>query len=197
MFTGIITDIGHIKEIKRNEGLRLTVTTTYDTRWIKQGASIACSGTCLTVVAKGSGWFTVDVSEETLRCTTIKYWKEGQRINLERALNVGDELGGHMVYGHVDGIAEVVTMVPEGDSYQYIFKIPAEWLRFLAKKGSVAIDGVSLTISDVKGDECSVNVIPHTVSQTTFKEYVAGSKVNLEIDMVARYIERIVNFASK
>lgn len=191
MFTGIITDIGEVKALEHKGDLRARIGTRYDTSGIDIGASIACSGVCLTVVHLGPDWFEVEISAETLDKTTIGNWSVGTRINLERALKVGDELGGHIVSGHVDGLATIVDMRPEGDSVRYTFEAPSSLARFIAPKGSVALDGTSLTVNEVDGTRFGVNLIPHTQEVTTWGGSKVGDKVNLEIDTLARYVARL------
>lgn len=196
MFTGIITDVGTIEAVEPRGDLRVRVATAYDTTGVAIGASIACSGVCLTVVDKGPGWFAVDVSGETQSRTAQGQWSLGRRLNLERALKVGDELGGHIVTGHVDGIAEVESVTPEGDSVRIIFHGGPEIEPYIASKGSVCLDGVSLTVNDVAsrsegGVRFSVNVIPHTAAVTTFAEIEPGRAINVEIDVLARYLGRM------
>ena len=193
MFTGIITDLGKVEAIvPASEGdSRFRISTSYDLSKVEIGASIACSGCCLTVVEKGENSFAVDVSGETLSKTNLGDWEVGHRINLERSLKVGDELGGHLVYGHVDGVAEIVGSEPEGGSTRWRFRAPAELARFIAPKGSVALDGVSLTVNEVEGREFGVNIIPHTTAVTSFGSYKVGDRVNLEIDVLARYVARL------
>jgi len=191
MFTGIITDVGKVGALERRGDLRAVIQTGFDTLGIDDGASIACSGACLTVVDKGADWFAVDISKETLDHTTLGGWSEGRRINLERSLCMGDELGGHMVSGHVDGVATLVAMREEGDSRRLTIQVPAHLARFIAPKGSVAVDGISLTVNEVEGDTFGVNVIPHTWTNTTLGEAEVGSRFNLEIDMLARYVARL------
>jgi riboflavin synthase len=158
------------------------------------GASICCSGCCLTVVDKGQGWFAVDVSAESLSKTNLGAWHEGNRINLERALRMGDELGGHVVSGHVDGVGTIVSVTPEGDSQRFRFRVPKELARFIAPKGSVAVNGTSLTVNEVEGCDFGVNIIPHTQAVTTWGHAKAGDAVNIEIDMLARYVARLAEF---
>jgi riboflavin synthase len=191
MFTGIVTDIGEVRRLERRGDLRARIGTQYDTDTIDIGASIACSGVCLTVVLLGQDWFEVEISAETLDKTTIGGWVEGTRINLERALKVGDELGGHIVSGHVDGLASIVDMRPEGDSIRYTFDAPKSLARFIASKGSVALDGTSLTVNEVDGTRFGVNIIPHTQEVTTWGRSKVGDAVNLEIDTLARYVARL------
>lgn len=195
MFTGIITDVGAIDRIENRGDLRARITTAYDTATVDMGASIACSGVCLTVVDKGPGWFAVDVSHETVSRTAAQ-WVEGQRLNLERALKVGDELGGHIVTGHVDGVGTVLGIVPDGDSQRVGFAVPASLAPFIAAKGSITIDGVSLTVNDVTDQpdgtaHFAINLIPHTQAVTTLGALAQGQAVNLEIDVLARYLQRM------
>jgi riboflavin synthase len=193
MFTGIITDIGRVRSIEHvgDGGTRVAFDTAYDTSEIALGASIACAGICLTVVDTGRGWFAVEASNETLARTTMSHWAKGSPINLERALCVGDELGGHIVSGHVDGVATVAAVEPDGDSLRYVFQVDGELARFIAEKGSVTIDGVSLTVNGTSGDRFDVNIIPYTHDNTTFKGLDAGDHANVEIDMLARYVARL------
>ena len=190
MFTGIVTDIGRVEAVERHGDTRFGIATAWDTSGIALGASIACSGACLTVVAVRPGVFAVEASAETLACTTLGGWREGSAINLERALRVGDELGGHIVSGHVDGLATTVSRQPEGDSVRFAFEAPEALARFVASKGSVTLDGVSLTVNEVDGARFGVNIIPHTLSHTTLGELKPGDAVNMEIDMLARYLAR-------
>lgn len=195
MFTGIVTDMGEVIALDHRGDLRARIATHYDVAAIDLGASIACEGVCLTVVATGTtprGWFDVDISAETLRKTNIGGWQLGQRLNLERALRVGDELGGHIVSGHVDGVAEVVGIAPEGDSLRVSFRAPDDLARFIAPKGSVALNGTSLTVNDVRGAEFDINFIPHTQAVTTWGAVKLGDRVNLEVDTMARYVARYV-----
>ena len=192
MFTGIVTDIGRIVENRVTGDLRARIATKYDVAGIDIGASIACDGVCLTVVALGpEGWFDVEISGETVSKTNLGGWVSGKRVNLERALKVGDELGGHIVSGHVDGLAEVVEVRPEGGSVRVTFRAPDALARFIAPKGSVALNGTSLTVNEVAGSEFGVNFIPHTQSATTWGEVAVGDKVNLEVDTMARYVARL------
>ena len=191
MFTGIVTDIGQVRAIKdTNRDRRFEITTAYDLGTIDIGASIAHSGCCLTVVEKGDDWFAVEVSAESLSLTTLSQWSVGARINLERATKVGDELGGHIVSGHVDGLGEVLSVRLEGGSHRLEIRAPKPLHRYIAQKGSIAIEGVSLTVNAVHDDVFGVNIIPHTWDVTTLGQIVAGSRVNLEIDMLARYAAR-------
>ena len=191
MFTGIITDLGRVRRIRPGGITRFEFETAYDAATIADGASIACNGCCLSVVDKGAGWFAVDVSAETLACTTLGDWREGRAVNFERALRLGDELGGHLVSGHVDGVADVIGRRPDGDSLRFRFRTPAALARFIAPKGSVALDGVSLTVNEVEGREFGVNVIPITRRMTGFGTLEEGGRVNLEIDLLARYVARL------
>lgn len=194
MFTGIITDIGKVLELEQQGDLRARIGTGYDVNGIDIGASIACDGVCLTVIALGTApqnWFDVQISAETLSKTTIGGWQQGRRLNLERALKVGDELGGHIVSGHVDGLAEIVAIAPEGDSTRVTFRAPHALAGFIAPKGSVALNGTSLTVNEVDGTDFGINFIPHTQVATTWGEIAVGNKVNLEIDTMARYVARL------
>ena len=197
MFTGIVTDIGRVLEVEQRGDLRARIATGYDVSTIEIGASIACDGVCLTVTALGETpepWFDVEISAETVSKTNIgdaNGWRPGKRVNLERALKVGDELGGHIVSGHVDGVAEVVSAVGEGDSTRYRFRVPGHLARFIAPKGSVALNGTSLTVNEVEGAEFGVNIIPHTKAVTTWGDVGTGDRVNLEIDTLARYVARL------
>ena len=193
MFTGIITDVGRVAEIAEQDvGSRLTISTKFDTGGIIIGASIACSGACLTVVGKGEGWFAADVSGETLACTTLGNWQKDTPVNLECALTTADEFGGHLVLGHVDGVGHLDAVRPEGDNHRIEIVVPDELARFVASKGSVAVDGVSLTVNEVDDAKFGVNIIPHTWEQTSFSVFKAGQAVNLEIDVVARYVARLL-----
>lgn len=191
MFTGIVDDVGRVRAVERPGDARFTIETAYDTAGIAIGASIACSGACLTVVAKAPGWFAVEASAETLARTTLGGWRVGTAVNLERALRLGDELGGHLVSGHVDGVAVVHARRPEGASVRLTFEAPPELARFIAAKGSVALDGVSFTVNEVDGRRFGVNVIAHTAANTTFGTIGPGDQVNLEIDLLARYLARL------
>ena len=195
MFTGIITDIGIIRTAQQRGDLRLTIGCAYDMGGVALGASIACSGVCLTVVDKGPDWFAVDLSAETVSCTAQGAWSEGRALNLERALKLGDELGGHIVTGHIDGIGEVTHHAREGDSHRVIIRVPAELAPFIAAKGSITVDGVSLTVNSVEdgpqGTTFGLNIIPHTWAVTTFGQLAEGQAVNLEIDVLARYLSRM------
>lgn len=191
MFTGIVTDIGRVRSVQRTErDWRYEIETVWDTATIDMGASIAHAGCCLTVTEKGDGWFAVEVSGETLSKTKLAEWTEGSRINLERAAKLGDELGGHIVSGHVDGLGTVASITPEGGSHRIRFEAPEPLHRFIAPKGSITIDGVSLTVNEVEGRAFGVNIIPHTWEATTLGSLKVGDNVNLEIDMLARYLAR-------
>ena len=194
MFTGIITDVGEVRALERRGDLRARIGTRYKTASIDMGASIACNGVCLTVIGLGPDWFEVDISAETLSKTNIggnDGWTEGSKINLERALKVGDELGGHIVSGHVDGVATVVGMQDEGDSTRVTFDAPEALARVIAPKGSVALNGTSLTVNEVEGRTFGINFIPHTKEVTTWGDVAVGDRVNLEIDTLARYVARL------
>ena len=197
MFTGIITDVGTVRTAEQRGDLRLVIETAYDLAPVDLGASIACSGVCLTVVDKGPDWFAVDVSQETIARTAKAMWNDGARLNLERSLRMGDELGGHIVTGHVDRVAEVLGICPEGGSVRIGLAVAAELGRSIAAKGSVAIDGVSLTVNDVRDADdgrthFSVNIIPHTASHTTLGTLAQGQQCNVEIDVLARYLDRMM-----
>ena len=192
MFTGIVSDVGRVRAVDARGDTRFVVATRYDTGGIEIGASISCAGVCLTAVETGPDWFAVDVSAETLACTTLGSWRAETQINLERSLRMGDELGGHMVLGHVDAASEIVSMSDEGDSRRFQFTIPLDFGRYIAIKGSIAIDGVSLTVNDVTKDRFSVNIIPHTQQVTTLGSAKPGNLVNLEVDMIARYLARLM-----
>jgi len=195
MFTGIVSALGTVREIKElsaAQDMRLVIGAPWpDTSSIALGASIACSGCCLTAVEVGADYFAVDASSETLSCTTLGTWRVGSRVNLERSLRMGDELGGHLVSGHVDGVGEVLSIAPEAGSLRYRFRLPDGLARFVASKGSVAIEGVSLTVNQVEGAEFGVNIIPHTAENTTFSAMSPGQPVNIEIDLLARYVARL------
>jgi riboflavin synthase len=192
MFTGIITDIGRVLAIRPTGDPIYRIETRHDTQAIRIGASIACSGVCLTVTATGPSWFEVQASPETLSLTTAADWREGTRLNLEFALKLGDELGGHIVSGHVDGIGRIVERRAERDSVRFTIEVPAALERLVARKGSIAIDGVSLTVNEVEGARFGINVIPHTQEMTTFGTLQEGDEVNLEVDMLARYVARLL-----
>ncbi len=193
MFTGIVTDVGTVRAVeKRADGdARLTIATHYETTSIDLGASIACAGVCLTVVGKGPDWVAFDASNETLGRTTLGEREVGDGINLERALRIGDELGGHIVSGHVDGVGEVVAVEPDGDSHRFVFQNPPALSKFIAEKGSVTINGVSLTVNGTASDRFDVNIIPFTSEHTTFGTLAIGDRANIEIDVVARYVARL------
>jgi riboflavin synthase len=196
MFTGITTDIGTVRSAEQRGDLRLAIACSFDLATVELGASIACSGVCLTVVDKGGDWFAVDVSSETRARTASDLWAEGARLNLERSLRVGDELGGHIVSGHVDGVAEVVGVCPEGGSIRLGLVAPPGLEQYLAPKGSITLDGVSLTVNEVRETDgaahFSVNIIPHTAEKTTLGDVAAGRQLNVEIDVIARYLERML-----
>lgn len=191
MFTGIVSDVGRVRAIERPGDTRFGVDTAYDGSTIGIGASIACAGACLSVVDKGDGWFAVDASAETLARTTLGGWRVGTPVNLERSLRVGDELGGHLVFGHVDGVAALTGCRAEGASLAMTFEAPEDLVRLLAPKGSVALDGVSLTVNSLDGRRFGVNVIEHTAKHTTLGALEPGDQVNMEIDMLARYVARL------
>jgi riboflavin synthase len=191
MFTGIVTDVGRVRAVRdTNRDRRFEIETTYDLATVDIGASISHAGCCLTVVEKGEGWFAVEVSGETLSKTTLGDWAGGRRVNLERAARVGDELGGHIVSGHVDGVGEVVSVDEEGGSHRVRIRAPRPLHRYIAPKGSIAVEGVSLTVNEVEDDVFGVNLIPHTWDVTTLGQLGPGARVNLEIDMLARYLAR-------
>ena len=193
MFTGIVTDIGRIIELEKRGDLRARVATNYDMSTVAIGASIACDGICLTVIKTGSNWFDVEISAESVEKTHLKFntWVIGASVNLERALRVGDELGGHIVSGHVDGVVEIVDMKDEGDSTRFVFLAPSNLQKFIAPKGSVALNGTSLTVNEVHSSKFGVNVIPHTKEVTTWGSSKIGDFLNLEIDTLARYVARL------
>jgi len=191
MFTGIITDVGTIAELDQQGDLRARIQTGYDTASIDIGASIASDGVCLTVVALGTDWYDVQISAESVGKTNLGAWAVGKRVNLERALKVGDELGGHIVSGHVDGVAEIIKMVDEGDSTRVTLRAPQALAKFIAPKGSVALNGTSLTVNDVDGADFGINFIPHTKDVTTWGDMAEGDMINLEIDTLARYVARL------
>jgi len=196
MFTGIVTDVGTVRSAEQRGDLRLVIATGYDLDTVELGASIACSGACLTVVDKGEDWFAVDVSGETVSKTAAEHWREGSLLNLERPLRLGDEIGGHIVTGHVDAVGEAVTVTPQGDSKRVEVAVPRALGPMIAAKGSVALDGVSMTVNEVWEESAathfSVNVIPHTAQHTTFGALAPGRQLNVEIDVLARYIDRMV-----
>jgi len=192
MFTGIVTDLGKIRAIEKRGDTRIEIETSYDTDDIDIGASIACSGPCLTVIEKGPGWFAIEASAETLDKTALGDWTVGTTVNLERAMRIGEELGGHIVSGHVDAVARIVDMQPEGDSVRFTFESPGEFSKYIAPKGSVCLDGVSLTVNEVQGNNFGVNIISHTQGETTFGSRKVGDRINMEIDTIARYVARIL-----
>jgi riboflavin synthase len=196
MFTGIVTDVGTVIGAEQRGDLRLRIRTGYDLATVDLGASIACSGVCLTVVDKGNDWFAVDVSAETVSRTAADMWREGARLNLERPLRMGDELGGHIVTGHVDSVGEVIGVCPEGDSRRIGVRVGRDLAPAIAQKGSISLDGVSLTVNDVvdaeDGTHFSVNIIPHTAQQTTLSDLAAGRQLNVEVDVIARYLDRML-----
>lgn len=193
MFTGLVTDLGRIQRVDRkDDDVRLIIETEYDLDTVEMGASIACSGACLTVTEKGGNWFAADVSGETLSKTTLGDWAEGTRINLEQSLCLGDSLGGHLVSGHVDAVASVIDVRPDGESLRFVIGIPDGYTGFIAPKGSVALDGVSLTVNEVEDARFGVNIIPHTAEKTTFGTLTPGDRVNLEVDLIARYVARLL-----
>jgi riboflavin synthase len=197
MFTGIVTDVGTVRSAEQRGDLRLVIGTSYDLDKVDLGASISCSGVCLTVVDKGEDWFAVDVSGETVSKTAVDHWRQGAKLNLERALRLGDELGGHIVTGHVDAVAQVIGTCPEGDSVRVGISVPGELAAMIAPKGSVTLDGVSLTVNEVREAEdgsthFAVNIIPHTAQHTTLGELSQGQQLNVEVDVLARYIDRML-----
>ena len=200
MFTGIVTDIGEVIELEQKGDLRARIKTAYETASILIGASIACDGVCLTVVDVGDDWFDVEISAETVSKTTIGYplqnksgpsWQKGRKVNLERALKVGDELGGHIVSGHVDGVAKIIQLAEVGDSTEVMLEAPKNFAKYIAVKGSVALNGTSLTVNKVDGHRFSINFIPHTKTVTTWGQMSLGDPVNIEIDTMARYVDRL------
>jgi len=192
MFTGIITDVGELRAIRPGGDTTYIIATKLDLSDLTLGASVACSGVCLTVIERGDDWFAVQASAETLARSTLGGWRAGTRINLERALKAGDELGGHLVSGHVDGVGEIVERRPEGDSQRFSVRVPETLAVAIASKGSVALDGVSLTVNEAQANQFGVNIIPHTLAQTTFGAAKLGDRVNVEIDMLARYVARLL-----
>ena len=197
MFTGIVTDVGTVRSAEQRGDLRLVIETSYDLDTVEMGASIACSGVCLTVVDKGADWFAVDLSAETLSKTAHSRWLEGARLNLERSLRLGDEVGGHILTGHVDSVGEAVAIRVEGDSKRVGISVPSDLGPMIAAKGSVALDGVSMTVNQVRDGEDGkthffVNVIPHTAQATTLGDLVQGQQLNVEVDVLARYIDRML-----
>ncbi|MEM5520072.1 riboflavin synthase [Sulfitobacter sp. AS59] len=195
MFTGIITDVGKIATLTQEGDLRARIETGYDTSRIDMGASIASDGVCLTVVDLGPNWYEVQISAETVDKTNLGDWKLGRRVNLERALKVGDELGGHIVSGHIDGVAEVIAMQDDGDSTRVTLRAPLALARFIAPKGSVALNGTSLTVNEVNGCDFGINFIPHTKEVTTWGDVAIGDRINLEIDTLARYVARLAEMS--
>jgi riboflavin synthase len=194
MFTGIITDIGEITELEQRGDLRARIKTRYEMDGVDLGASIASDGVCLTVIEKGADWYDVEISAESVSKTNLGDWTVGRRVNLERALKVGDELGGHIVSGHVDGVAQVVAMVDEGDSTRVTLRAPEALAKYIAPKGSVALNGTSLTVNEVEGCDFGINFIPHTKDMTTWGDVAVGDRINLEIDTLARYVARLRDF---
>ncbi|MFZ4607482.1 MAG: riboflavin synthase [Caulobacter sp.] len=191
MFTGIVTDVGRVRSVREtNRDRRYEIETAYDMATVDMGASISHAGCCLTVVEKGEGWFAVEVSAETLSKTTLGQWSEGAPVNLERAARLGDEMGGHIVSGHVDGLGEVLSITPEGGSHRLMIRAPKPLHRLIAPKGSITVEGVSLTVNAVEDDVFGLNIIPHTWDVTTLGRLTVGARVNLEIDMLARYLAR-------
>ena len=199
MFTGLVTDVGRVRSIERDGDTRVCIECTYDTQSIDMGASICCAGVCLTVVDKAKGWFAVDISDETLSCTTLGDWSQDTAVNLERSLKLGDEMGGHIVTGHVDCVGEIVALSEVNASSKMDIAVPLKYAKFIVSKGSICIDGASLTINSVEDRAydslLSVNLIPHTQEVTSFKQATVGLKVNLEFDILARYVARMQNIA--
>jgi riboflavin synthase len=192
MFTGIISDVGKVRAVIAGGDTSFVLDTAYDTRAIAIGASIACAGVCLTVTETGAGWFKVQASAETLARSTLGSWRAGTPVNLERALKLGDELGGHILSGHVDAVAEIAARRPEGESLRFVIEVPRAFEKAIASKGAVALDGVSLTVNEVEGRRFGVNIIPHTQANTTFGAAAVGDRLNLEIDVLARYVARLL-----
>lgn len=202
MFTGIITDIGTVTSVEQRGDLRMVITCNYDMDSVAIGASIACSGVCLTVVDKGEGWFSIDASAETISRTARGLWQNGARLNLERALKVGDELGGHIVTGHVDGIGQIIASDPIGDSWKVVVSAPAALAPYIAAKGSITVDGISLTVNEIEDQpdqtaHFTLNIIPHTAEMTTLDSVHMGREVNLEIDVLARYLKRMEDLRAR
>ncbi len=198
MFTGIIADVGQVRAIEPGDkGRHFTISTAFDMAQAHIGASIACSGTCLTIVGKGTNWFAAHASKETLDCTTLGTWSTGTAVNLERPLRAGDEFGGHIVQGHVDGVGQIAEIEPVGDSHRVRFSPPIELMPMIAPKGSIAVDGVSLTVNGVGDDWFEVNLIPHTWVHTTFRSSAPGGSVNLEVDVLARYAAQILHWSRR
>jgi riboflavin synthase len=191
MFTGIVSGIGEVRAVEKRGDTHIVIAPPFDPAVLAMGASIACAGCCLTVFARDAETFTVTASAETLAHTTLGTWKPGTRVNLERPLHVGDELGGHIVTGHVDGVAELTGVAREGESFRMTFAAPVDLARFIVPKGSVALNGVSLTVNEADGARFGVNIIPHTLKVTTFGGLKPGARVNLEIDVIARYVARL------
>tara|TARA_R110000737_G_scaffold261528_1_gene269669 strand:- start:273 stop:863 length:591 start_codon:yes stop_codon:yes gene_type:complete len=196
MFTGIVTDIGTIRALEKRGDLKARIGCSYDMDGVDLGASIACNGVCLTVVEMGDDWFDVDISAETLSKSNLDAWTDGARVNLERPLKVGDELGGHIVSGHVDGVAELISLTDEGDSTRALFRAPQELAKFIAPKGSVALNGTSLTVNEVQGNIFGINMIPHTKAVTIWGDAAVGDLINLEVDTMARYVARLQEASS-
>lgn len=192
MFTGIITDVGKVLSIKKQGDWTFNISTSYDMDTVDIGASIACNGVCLTVTDKNNNSFCIQASQETLDKTTLKFWEEGNAVNLERSLKMGDELGGHLVFGHVDGLAEIVSITPEQESHRFVFRVPKDLSKYIAPKGSVSLDGISLTVNEVDKNVFGVNIISHTWNKTNLGSSETGQKLNLEIDMLARYVARMM-----
>ena len=192
MFTGIITDIATVRAIEKTGDTRFEFTTSFDTSKIVLGASIACNGACMTVIETGDDWFAIEASAESLSRTTLGDLAVGSKVNLEQATRVGDELGGHIVSGHVDGVATLTKRVPEGDSLRLTFEVPEEFAKYIASKGSVTLEGVSLTVNEVDGNTFGINLIPHTQTETTLGSKQPGDRINFEIDMLARYVARML-----
>jgi riboflavin synthase len=192
MFTGIITDLGRVRAIALGPTTRLEIATAYDTATVAMGASVGCNGCCLSVVEKGTGWLAFECSRETLDKTNIGDWKVGSPVNLERALKVGDELGGHLVSGHVDGVGRILSIMPDGGSLRMKIEAPMEMARSIAPKGSIVLDGISLTVNEVEGNKFGINIIPITQTATNLGQAKAGDRVNLEIDLIARYVARLL-----
>lgn len=202
MFTGIITDIGTVTSVEQRGDLRMVISCTYDMDSVAIGASIACSGVCLTVVDKGEDWFGIDASAETVSRTASGLWQAGARLNLERALKVGDELGGHIVTGHVDGVGHIIASDPVGDSWKVIVSAPAALAPYIAAKGSITVDGISLTVNEITDQsdqtaQFTLNIIPHTAEMTTLDSLFVGREVNLEIDVLARYLKRMEDLRAR
>lgn len=202
MFTGIITDIGTVTSVEQRGDLRMVISCNYDMDSVAIGASIACSGVCLTVVDKGEGWFAIDASAETISRTARGLWQNGARLNLERALKVGDELGGHIVTGHVDGIGQIIATDPVGDSWKVVVSAPAALAPYIAAKGSITVDGISLTVNEIEDQSdqtahFTLNIIPHTAEMTTLDSVHVGREVNLEIDVLARYLKRMEDLRAR